>query len=270
MDNLTQKELSDKFIKACQYGDLNTVKTLYEQSSDKQGVKLKFLTSEVIFDAHDDQDGALRGANYNGNYDITKFLLQEPNFVKNIKDKILLTKLFKNSVSNGFLIKNKNFEITTLIVPLLKEYKILHNKQILLGFTEVCTREDMETLEYLAENLDIYSKLPLMTSTLPYSLQEHGFIAACQEGNLESVKFLLTSPKIKERIDLDNIITSVRIQHQNVLEYLVFDFGIPTNSSFATKIINDNLDGLLEKRDIFNSLNSDLKKNDNSKSKIKI
>jgi hypothetical protein len=270
MNNLTKEELSQTFIKACQLGDFDTVKKLYEQSSDKRGLKLKFLTKEVIFNAHDDKESALRAANHNGHYEIVKFFLEEKDFIKNLEDKQLLTKLFNNSVSNGFLITSKNFEITTLVVPLLQEHKILNNKQILLGFIEVCATEDIKTLEYLAENFDIYSTLPLMTSNLPYSLQEHGFIAACEEGSLESVKFLLTSPKIKERIDLDNIITKVRIQHQHILEYLVFDFGIARDSSFTKKIVNENLDSLLEKRDVFNSLNSDLKSNNKSQSRIKV
>lgn len=271
MATLTKDEITKKFVQACQAGDLLTVKNLYMQSSDKQGFKLKFLTKEPVFDAHNDQELALRSANVHGHHNVVKFLLEDQDFIKNLEYKSVLTKLFNNSVSNGFLTKNKSFEITTLVVPLIKELEVFYDKQILLGFSKVCASGDIPTLEYLVENLNVYSILPMMTSQKPYALKEHGFIEACGEGNLDAVKFFLTSPKLREKVDFEQIITPVLISDMSILEYLVFDFNMPRDSALAKHIISDNLDSVLEKRDLFNSLNSSIKSNNpEQKSRLKL
>lgn len=269
MTDITIQDLNQKFITACESGDLEQVKTLYLKSSDKQIPKLKFFKQEPVFDPHYDDEQALRRANYQERKDIVQFLLSDNDFTDKMNKK-WLTSFLSDAISGRVLKGSKNLELTMIIVPLLTKYEIPCTNNIIRAFKETCVDGSMDILEYLAENFDIYSKLPALISSKPYSLKEYGFIAGCESGNLDVVKFFLNSPKLKSKIDINNIVTKVQITNKEIVNYLIFDFNIPRDNFFAQHIIGDNSDRILEKRDIYNNLNSELSTHESPQSKSKI
>ena len=108
------------------------------------------------------------------------------------------------------------------------------------------------------------------------------FIDSCAYGYLEVVKYLLTSPDLKEHADIhasndEGFIWSCRSGRLKVLKYLIIDMNIDKTIHIET-YLNENKDNkyvqqaieLFNTRDLHHQLNENIKDNKEKVKKMKI
>jgi ankyrin repeat protein len=218
--------------KACQYGHIEIVKLLLSSPNLKEhsnihansdeALKLacenghievaKFLLTSPLIKQHSDSrkdnDVCLRKACINGHLEIIKLLCSfSPHFsqchIANIHEKVFLELCENNNIemikyiyNNAIVINNAQNHLTVHTAS--SEKLKMYNHTAIEGLTLACENNHLEVVEYLLVNMnfeDIYTykkKLPLMIRLTIGSLQDTSSI----------VKFLLTSDKLKENIDI--------------------------------------------------------------------
>ncbi len=108
------------------------------------------------------------------------------------------------------------------------------------------------------------------------------FISACRNGNLEIIKYLLTSPDLKEHADIhaENDLgfrNACRDGHLEVVKWLIIDMNID-KTTYIEKNLNENKDNktvqqaieLFNTRDLHHQLNENIKDNKEKVKKMKI
>ena len=123
--------------------------------------------------------------------------------------------------------------------------------------------------------------IELYKTLTPKQLNEV-FIDSCENGYLEVVKYLLTSPDLKEHADIharsdDGFRSACRNGHLEVIKYLIIDMNIEKTHYIET-YLNKNKDNenvqqaieLFNTRDLHHQLNENIKDNKEKVKKIKI
>ena len=108
------------------------------------------------------------------------------------------------------------------------------------------------------------------------------FIDACEQGRLEVVKYLLTSPELTEHADIharndEGFIWACRSGHLEVIKYLIIDMNIDKTIQIE-KYLNEKKDNktaqqaieLFNTRDLHHQLNENIKDNKEKVKKVKI
>lgn len=81
-------------------------------------------------------------------------------------------------------------------------------------------------------------------------------VSSCMEGNLDAVKYLLTSPELEKHADIyfnGNAAFASLIfkEHIEIIHYLIFDFGIEKTSEITDLLINEKNEFISEIKDMF-------------------
>ena len=108
------------------------------------------------------------------------------------------------------------------------------------------------------------------------------FIDACKNDDLEVIKFLLTSPELKEHVDIhakdnDGFRSACDQGRLEVVQYLIIDMNID-KTTHIEKYLNENKDNktvkqaikMLNNRDLYQKLNENIKDNKEKVKKVKI
>ena len=108
------------------------------------------------------------------------------------------------------------------------------------------------------------------------------FINACVQGQLEIIKYLLTSPELTEHADIHSrndlgFIWACRCGHLEVIKYLIIDMNIDKTIQIE-KYLNEKKDNktaqqaieLFNTRDLHHQLNENIKDNKEKVKKVKI
>ena len=108
------------------------------------------------------------------------------------------------------------------------------------------------------------------------------FIDACKNGHLEIVKYLITSPELKEYADIHaqndwGFIWACRNGHLELVKCLIIDMNID-KTNYIEKYLNENKDNktaqqateLFNTRDLHHQLNENIKDNKEKVKKMKI
>ena len=92
---------------------------------------------------------------------------------------------------------------------------------------------------------------------------------ACYGGNLDLVKYLLTSPDLKEHADIhaknsESFINAISNGHVEIIEYLIWDYKIEKTEHVEQYLVEKEMKDILntfEKRDLEKELQKDLNHN---------
>ena len=108
------------------------------------------------------------------------------------------------------------------------------------------------------------------------------FIDACRDGNLNIVKYLLTSAELTEHVDIhaendSGFSWACDRGHLEVVKYLIIDMNIE-KTTHIEKYLNENKDNktvkqaieMLNNRDLYHQLNENIKDNKEKVKKMKI
>ncbi len=271
---LNIKERNSLFFMACANGDLDTVKTLYEEyDSLKSSYFFKFLSLFYPkIDAHWKNDSALVNVISYHRYDIAEYLLSKKSFVESFSDDNQL------GMCLSLVMKDGHLELTKLILK--HKAHIRSPGNITMGFNHVCSEGHMELLEYLTTdpvlNLIEYDAKKL--NGINYPILYQGFISACHKGQVEVVKYLTSSPQLKGQIDFHQFNKPFLIKNAEILQHLIVDLNItrehPIVKNFKiNKELQEQMNSFFRMQDIKNlhkQINNELKNENKHNKRIKI
>jgi hypothetical protein len=142
-------------------------------------------------------------------------------------------------------------------------------------FIIACRNNDLEKVEFLLTSKD----LPFNAQINMPSSQCFGICVASGSGNNDIVKFLATSPKLKEladiHIDNDNAINSAIFSgNKELIRFFIIDMNVKKTQNIIESMDSFDDDNyaknLFEMRELNKDLNSNLLSNDKLNKKVKI
>lgn len=175
LHNLNQQEINEQFLLACEKGDVHVLRKLYHSYEPHltsfsniyirkmhQAFLQIFFSQQSFLNIHINNDMGLRTACKNGHTEVVRILISlTKNELQSSFDKYSSLKQFNRSFTD------------CLDISLSKNYTDISN--LLLPLTDK----------------DSYFSL----------VMQHNFLAACLEGKINVVKYMLTNPFLKEYKD---------------------------------------------------------------------
>jgi ankyrin repeat protein len=271
------KKLNKNFAQACLNGDFDVVKDIYNThitSRSKFNSFLKIIKIVNSFDPHYDKNTALAHACLMGHFNIVEFLINQEKFK---------SKLTSNNIQLGlqFAISSGHTDIVELLLPLTKK-KLRLYITVDMGLKLACQNGHLDTIKYFTispnvdfDNLDEKYRLP-DKPPLKYAC----FLAACAGGQVDVMKFLLASPELQKKVDINylndpSVHVSMPINSIEVINYLIFDLNLSKNDPLIQGIkidekISKQVDLLFEKQELFSKLSSNLENESNVRRRPKL
>jgi hypothetical protein len=281
-----QKLLNKKFIEICQNGDLTSLIEIYNKYYVKPNklqnkLKKKFfsflniyqpLLPPPVLDLHAVTSLALKEATLHNQENIIHFLLTDKSFVKHLShneaQKIYALSAILNSALN-----NGNVKLTNFILPLIKNKNQLFYKNIKSGFEHACKMCYLDVIKCLFKDESInHQKLEIFedefNSSSALNLIVNGFTIACNQGNLELIKFFTDPSQLSSPININKYKHRFYVTSFDILEYFVFELNLD-KEEYLKKITfypdinavkNENEKGLylFEKRELYREINNEL------------
>jgi hypothetical protein len=253
------------FLKLCEEGDLENlegiIKLYKPKKTSKNPIFSYFLNIAQHFKAsinpHCRKDAAFKLACKNSNTPLLDFLINIPNFVKNINENNQIYHEFEKALKGG------NLAIAKYIHPLLVKNSE-YNASVYQAFIGSCYNGELDCTKYLLNDPSIDSTSPnnwLSDTPGTHPTLLAGFVAACEGGQPHILKYF-SSPEFK--IEINQLHRNLTISNIEVMRHFIFDMGYNRNDSFMKHIhfidpiaLND----LFEKKELFDGLNLDLKNN---------
>jgi hypothetical protein len=214
-NKLTQNELQYELINACQLGNFELVKNMYDKYySENNSFKNKFLSlsklsnrSSPTLDMPYITPFVLVEACAANNSEITNFLLTKKELIKNMDDNQQILAICLKE----FIIHN-NLEMVEIFTPLIKTKNKSFYDTICPGFMYACEQGNIEMVKYVSEHFDI-GKDKVNYST-GYPVKYQGFMEACRTGKLNVVEYLINTPDF----DLKQIDTIINVNRNIAVE----------------------------------------------------
>jgi ankyrin repeat protein len=296
--NLSMDDLNKELVQACKLGYLDAVKYLIESDQLKQNANF-FDYAEYDSSI----SGLLMEVAFNEDLDILQYLYTSTP----LKDSNALDYYLSNSLHQTCAFDKIEAVKFLLTSPSLSrhaqidsddgkalKYACHHNNISIVEY--LLTSPELKQKAFISDRLwhDIDSNnLPLIKYLLKhthYSYLSSALdlicIYACGKGNLDTVKFVLTSTELKKHANIhdrsdESFERALKENKCDILQYLIFDFGIKKNKNIKD-IIGEELYGGKNKstaqevenwftlREVNQQLKSELTTSDNIKKKPKL
>lgn len=275
---ISQNELDQLFLKACEEQNLPIIKELDEkypivkETKFKSFLKLFGYKENPVLNVHCNNSKGLIDLGKLGNMECLEYLSKHHSF-------FLVKKSQTNKESNELLnslfqeVNNRN---TTAIESLasLVENSFQFTFHTYEAFNDACADGDLDTVKFILLN-DNFPNYSLLNSQYDEFHQlNKGFINACESGNLALVEFLTSSPELDERVNLRLIEDTIFIQNTDILVHFVFDLNLPKTHNIFNHLNVEHdqfIKELFHKKELFLSLNKELAdKKIEPKQKLKI
>jgi hypothetical protein len=251
INDLPQKELDELFITFCQKGNV-------------KGIKFLFTNDDLVLRPKINENflNPLRCASQEGHINVLKYLLTSPD----LKEKANIH--LHNDYALISACEKNHLEVVKYLLtsPDLSEHSNIHAQ-----------KEGALKTAILYNNFEIAQYLITSNEFKEKANANAALIEVCYSEDIAGLEFL-TSKDINPFIDIhhDNDLLFkelVRYEHTNLIKYLVMDYGIeitPTIKQLA-KNANEEIQKLIESKELHETLNSELKNNlNNNNKKIKI
>jgi hypothetical protein len=281
---LTQQEIDNIFLLACSDNDLDAVKNLYNNYPPIKNKTIKSVYSSFLkifkldvpaLNIHTRSGMGLKSICEKGSIDILKYLISLPEFTEQSKINdsgydAELNNIFSEGLFNS--LSNKHFEIADLIVPFIKnQYERSFILNAHLRFLDLCLDGNLDGIKFLINNehLDLPYDDWIDGKLNSYRAYSEGFIEACREGHIDIVQYFTSSHELSTHVNLKKIDESFEIKNIEIIRYFIFDLNINKNHPIFNKIIypKEEIDKLLEKRELFNKLSNNIPEQDSTSRK---
>lgn len=255
--DLSIEELNQELIHFCKMGDLETIQYLISSNELNQHANyfnyksynsnIANLLLEIV--VNEDFDiltylinfTQLKSCDFTSTYlsmclniccakdrlDSVKFLLTSPDLSKHANIN------YNNFGPLKYACKKNNWKIIEYLVasPELKEKAFIHRTL----WSEIDSN-NINLIKYLLNNVSN----PYLSEAL-----EIVFVQACQNGNLDTVKLVVTSKELKANTNIHSCIEeafckALRAENKDILQYLIFDLEIEKTRKLKD-IIHDEL-----------------------------
>jgi ankyrin repeat protein len=266
MAELKLEELNKKLKDACKQGDLDNVKYLLTSPDLVQHAQINIEP--------DDWGAPLTIACENGHLHIVKYLLTSQELKKHANIKGEDGRALSEACVEGHLDVVKYL----LASPDLKEHAEI-NKFSSIALKHAAYNGHLEIVKYLLASPELKE----------HALINHHFTGesalakAASSNQLAVVKFILNCKEIQDKPNTDSIEDAFKIAVYNqcldVVKYLIFDFNIEQSETiqrFLSKNENDKdhpmdpIHDLFNKRELKQSLGSELSSNNETQKKLKL
>lgn len=266
-----QKLINNKYIEFCNDSNFQGIKDLCE---NKLPYKKTWFDSFLNIFLQTPTVDFFFGSGINtlckkGNTEIISYIISHPNFQNQLLD-------VKNSTVNiqemsdccFVAAKNGHFDCARLLTSFVNQPEN-NMTEAYHQFVSACSSGNLEFVKFLTTNPSIKHNV---NYTFNNKLDEfhptnEAFIAACENGHLDIVKYLLESKDIPENINLKHFEKKILIDNPDIIRYFIFDLNLPRNHIVFSKITsyqsennltNSLVEELLDKRDLFENINSNL------------
>jgi len=208
--------------------------------------------------------------------------------LKNVAEK-------NDNESVKFLLISENIPINNLSELVVNALYIACRKNNVELAKYLCSSDDLkdinipfytikDVVELSAEfgNLDIVKLFTDSKEVKPITHKHHYgeiLIAAARNHSLEIIQYLLTTPELKNIVDVhykDDMVFRYAISNEDtkIINFLIFDYNIPKTNDIEAYLRKGgnpiDADKLFEARDLRNNLNNDLVLNNIGTKKIKL
>ena len=233
-EKFTEKELHFKFVNICKSGDLINFRKFYNEYYLKNrsifSSFLKIINKKPALHLDDPNSmdgGILLMSAMSGQYDIVKEFFKDEKYV----DKINQNGLLKKSVSG--ILGPQRLSLAPVEYPIFKQinelmYQCLKNKEEFHLTLNLC------------------------------------FLHSCNQGDLNTVKYLMETPHFQEYLDFDRKKLPpeyhlIKVTSIEILNYLIIENDMEQDKNFFEKILHTNdVLSIVEKKNLNYDLNDNL------------
>ncbi len=262
------KKLNQEFATFCLIGDLDKVKSIFNEHEYNPSIFNSFLNIVNIvtsFNPNHKNSQALANACLMGKTNIVEYLLEQEKFKKNLTNSAIQVSL-QIAISSGSL------EIVKMLLPLNKKSLGLYIA-VELGYKKACYLGHLDTVKYLTLDKDLNFNQLEQTygsqSKAPFKYS--GFLNAGAGGQLEVIKFLSESPEMQNQFNFNmlnnpGVKVKMEVNSLEVMNYFIFNLKLKRNDPLIQgMIINPKIakdvDLLFQKQELFKDLNVDFENN---------
>lgn len=254
--SLSFEELNDSLFVASKQNDFEAVKYLLTSPELK-----------VHANIHSQNNKALRIAADNNNVEMFNYLLKSPYLKEHADINVLNDFIFKRACEDGCL----NIVRYILETPGLNR-NVSEAASFKSGVDSAYPKGNVKVLKYL---IDDFAKDYDLSH---YHLARKMFDTVCTDGYLEMGKYIMSNPNLSQHIDLSfdkNVYfrTACGFDNWDVVEFLIFDLNQPKTSdlvNFIDRMEVKHVQEMFQKRELYESLHSDLTPNQSVAKKMKV
>ncbi len=236
VQDIESNMVHQNFINACLSGNSEYIKELYK----------KYYTNKI---------------NFTGK--ILKFL--------KISNDIIINPHMGNEYPLMVSLYNGNKDIIEFFLNDKKFKEQLDITKVASGLIHSIKTNRDEILKIFIDNIEMNNYAEINDEKLP--VIQHIFINACKLEKLEILKNIKNMEVLKSYLDNNPIKEKIKIDHKEIINYLIFEFGLTSNNSFSKNIDSPLFHSLLNKNEAYFELNNELplnSLNNEKKRKIKI